>query len=75
MSDPCPRPIQTDRHGQPPLGVSSCPVGQIGVGVWCLRRGDFARSLKGEYRTRLERWFDYNLIGFSVELGCVELGP
>jgi hypothetical protein len=26
------RPIQTDRHGQPPIGVSSCPVGEIGVG-------------------------------------------
>jgi hypothetical protein len=30
MSDPWPRPIQTDRHGQPPIGVSSCPVGEIG---------------------------------------------
>ena len=25
--------MQTDRHGQPPIGVSSCPVGAIGVGV------------------------------------------
>jgi len=30
MSDPCRRPIQTDRHGHPPKGVSSCPVGEIG---------------------------------------------
>jgi hypothetical protein len=30
MSDPCRRPIQTDRHGHPPIGVSSCPVGKIG---------------------------------------------
>ena len=29
MSDPCRRPIQTDRHGHPPIGVSSCPVGEI----------------------------------------------
>lgn len=25
--------MQTDRHGHPPIGVSSCPVGEIGVGV------------------------------------------
>jgi hypothetical protein len=30
MSDPCQHPTQTDRHGQPPIGVSSCPVGEIG---------------------------------------------
>ena len=28
MSDPCPHPMQTDRHGHPPKGVSSCPVGE-----------------------------------------------
>ena len=33
MSDPCQRPMQTDRHGHPPVGVSSCPVGEFGVGV------------------------------------------
>ena len=33
MSDPCQRPMQTDRHGHPPIGVSSCPVGKIGGGV------------------------------------------
>ena len=30
---PLSAPMQTDRHGQPPIGVSSCPVGEIGVGV------------------------------------------
>ena len=30
MSGPCRHPIQTDRHGHPPIGVSSCPVGEIG---------------------------------------------
>ena len=33
MSDQCQRAIQTDRHGHPPIGVSWCPVGEIGVGV------------------------------------------
>ena len=34
MSDLCPRPMQTDRHGHPPIGVSSCPVGRdIGDGL------------------------------------------
>jgi len=28
-SDPCQRPMQTDGHGHPPKGVSSCPVGKI----------------------------------------------
>ena len=43
-SDPCPRPMQTDRHGQPPIGVSSCPVGEIRR--WgCLQRSVLARSL------------------------------
>jgi hypothetical protein len=32
MSERCQRPIQTDRHGHPPIGVASCPVGKIGVG-------------------------------------------
>ncbi len=46
-SDPCRRPMQTDRHGHPPIGVSSCPVGEIGSGVWCLRRPALARSSIG----------------------------
>ena len=45
MSDPCRRPMQTDRHGQPPIGVSSCPVGEIRRWGGCLRRPALARSL------------------------------
>ena len=33
MSDPCRRPMQKDRHGHPPIGVSSCPVWEMGGGV------------------------------------------
>ena len=37
-------PIKTDRHGHPPKGVSSCPVGKQAWGE-CLRRCNLARSL------------------------------
>jgi hypothetical protein len=56
MSAPCRRPIQTDRHGHPPIGVSSCPVGEIGGGVGAcgvvtlLRIPKLTRQCKGATR-------------------------
>ena len=48
-SDPCQRPMQTDRHGQPTVGVSSCPVGDFGVGV-------AAYIITGKRQPNGQRW-------------------
>jgi len=39
--------MQTDRHGHPPIGVSSCPVVEIGRWGDCLQRPALARNLLG----------------------------
>ena len=68
MSDLCPRPMQTDRHGHHSKGVSSCPVGEIRRWVG-LQHPALARSFKQQSSAETTQMIRQLLISLMLVVG------